>query len=684
MRNLKTATAVCAVLIAFGLVSGCNSYEYEDNFPANTEAETAVSEIVTENTAAPVFNMDSGFYDKGFSLEISFADANAKIYYTTDGSDPDESDILYDSPIKLGNRSSEPNVLSAVKGMCSGADFIPKGKVDKANVIRAVAVLPNGTKSEISNAAYFIGIDREKKYANVPVISLCTDSKNLIDYEIGIFVKGKTYDDFLKEDPANANLEDWEKQGNYSNKGRDWERPVTVQYFDEDGKLAFTQDMGMRVMGAASRGNSQKSIRLFAREDYGKKSVEYEVIPDNMRSDKSGSVEKYKSFVLRNGGNDCDFAKVRDPYLQELVSDRRFETEQYTPCVVYIDGEYWGMYTLKENYSDNYIENNYGIDNKNAILVKTGVIEDGNDEDIELYYHMYDFITGNDMSNVDNYLKASEMLDMNSFADFCAFNIYIFNQDSIFKDNNWEMWRVREADKQTPVSDGKWRMMVYDTDFSSGIYDGGSSYSQNNITDIFRYQISYNDAQYEPDYRHPVKLFTSLYENDDFKKELVNALCDMRNINFESKRASGRLVEIFNVYSKLVPDTFERFGPDWVAYQNTEQYFTQKINELAVFIDGRYEKFPKIMQKALSLENQAVITLSLNGGSALINSSEIPVTDGFKGIYFTDYDISVKAVPDEGRKFVRWEYEGCYVSDENSSEITISFEGDFTLKAVFE
>ncbi len=683
MKKHRTSAAICAVLILSGMFSACNA----DN--GNAPADTSPAPAVSGNTAevldnAVTFSKESGFYDKGFELELFCSDQNAAIYYTTDGSDPDESDILYTAPIKLKNRTSEPNVLSAVGGICSGADYIPRKNVDKANVIRAVAVLSDGTKSEISNGTFFIGIDREKKYPNVPVISLCTDTKNLFDYETGIFVKGKRYDDWLAEDPANANLQDWEKQGNFSNKGREWERPVAVQYFDANGKLAFSQDMGVRIMGAASRGNSQKSLRLFARADYGKKSVAYEVIPDNLRSDGGGNVEKYKSFVLRNGGNDCDFAKVRDPFLQELVCDRRFETEQYTPCVVFIDGEYWGMYTVSEDYSDNYIENNYGIDNNNAVLVKKGEIEDGNDEDIELYYRMFDFITENDMENSDNYSKASEMLDVNSFADYCAFNIYINNEDSIFKDNNWEMWRVREPDMQTSVSDGKWRMMVYDVDFSSGIYDGGSSCSNDSISEAFKLSPPNEEDKENPEYRHPGELFISLYENEDFRKEFINALCDIRNINFETRRATDRLVEVSDVYAKLVPDTFKRFGPDWVAGQDTEQYFYQRINELAAFIDGRYEKFPNIMQEALSLENQAELTLSLDGGYALVNSSQIPVSDRFKGIYFADFDISIKAVPDEGRKFVRWEYENCTVSDENSDEITVSFKGNFTLKAVFE
>lgn len=140
-------------------------------------------------------------------------------------------------------------------------------------------------------------------------------------------------------------------------------------------------------------------MRLIARAEYGTKSIKADLIPGNMKSDNSGPVTSYKSFVLRNGGNDNGFSKMRDPVLQSLVADRAFDTQASAPCVVFVDGEYWGLYAITEDYSDKYIETNYGIDNKNVVIVKCGRIDEGTAEDITLYEDMYNFITQNDMTD---------------------------------------------------------------------------------------------------------------------------------------------------------------------------------------------------------------------------------------------------------------------------------------------
>lgn len=265
------------------------------------------------------FDRESGFYDEPFTLMINHPNADAKIYYTTDGSTPDETATLYDGKgLELNDRSSEKNDLSAEMDISANNDYnVPL--VKKGNVIRAVAVLPDGTKSEVINGTFFVGIDREEEYGDVPIISILTEKENLFDYETGIYVLGKTHDNWLAENPANKWADWWNQQGNYTNRGFDWERPVNVEYITSDGSEGFIQDMGIRIMGGASRGNNQKSLRLVARDEYGKKNVKYPVIPNNMMSDGSQEVYKYKSFVLRNGGNDCDYSKIRDPILQNLV-----------------------------------------------------------------------------------------------------------------------------------------------------------------------------------------------------------------------------------------------------------------------------------------------------------------------------------------------------------------------------
>lgn len=626
-----------------------------------------------EIDAAVEFSMESGFYSEPVELELSCGAPGTQIYYTTDGSVPTKDDLLYSKPIKLENRTSFPNVLSAQGGISAGGDNLPWADVDKCNVIRAAAFDNDGNMGQVVSHSYFVGIDREKKYTDVPVISLMTDMDNLFDYEKGIYVLGKAHDDWLAEDPANKNKEAWAQVGNYSMRGKEWERPVYVEYINFDGSVGFGQEMGMRIMGAASRNENQKSFRITARAEYGDKSVQYEMIPDNLRSDGNGNVEKYKSFVLRNGGNDCNFAKIRDPYLQSLVSDKDIETMQYTPVVVFLDGEFWGMYTLAEDYSDNYIENNYGIDNKNVVMIKKGEIEEGEEEDYALYSDMYEFITDNDMSDSGNYARACEMLDMQDFADYCAFNIYIYNEDSIFENNNWRMWRVREAEDTSPKADCKWRTLIYDTDYSTGIYNGGSNFNMNNI----RTAIQGGKPAGENE-QPPAKLLRALLENEEFKQMFVISLCDMRNISFETGRASAKLEEMKEQYRKITNATFDRFGPFYAD-------FSGNINGLKSFMTGRYTSFIKLVNDSFSLGDTAEVSvMAADGGRVMVNTTYIEPDSDYKGSYFTCYPITLTAEPEEGKSFVRWECSGCSADDTGAQTAVFTFEGDCEITPVFE
>lgn len=699
MKIIKKYAAVLSAFIAAGILSGCNEKNPQPDPEVQTSAASDIVSDYIENEANEaleenelVFSHESGFYKDNFELEITCSDPDAKIYYTTDGSIPNEASTLYSAPIALKNRTNEPNLLSAQTGISVGERYTPREKVTKANVIRAAAVYEDGRTSDILDGTFFVGIDREKEYGNVPVISVMTDNENLFDYKTGIYVMGETYDKWIAEDENNKKLESWQSKANFTNKGKEWERPVSFEFITADGSVGFEQDLGVRIMGAASRNAPQKSLRFTAREEYGSKSVKYELIPDNLRSDGEGKVEKYKSFLLRNGGNDCDFAKIRDPLFQERVTGRRFETQQFTPCVAFINGEYWGMYSLTEDYSDNYIENNYGIDNNNVIMIKCGEIEEGEESDISYYNEMFDFIVGNDMSDPANYEKACQMLDIGSYIDHAAFNLYIYNEDSFLKDNNWRMWRVRTPDDNIPAADGKWRMMVYDTDFSAGIYNGGSNYDRDNISEYLN--IDKDDPDNLPEEngdteakRSPADMFRALYANESFKKELVLTMCDMRNFDFEAEDVIERIVELDKVYGSLVPATFKRFGPEWITYQPTDKYYEQQISNLAVFVDGRYSSMPDVMKKAFGLGdcfNAEISCSDSTKGTVMINNTVLDLDEAVKGKYFTDYPITVTAIPNEGEVFKEWICKGCEISDPNSPSAEIIVTGDLTLQAVFE
>ena len=675
------------------LLTGCNSSspgvsESPSGVPDSSNDSNKNTPVPTEAPSGPhvAFSVTSGFYDKKFSLELSCSEEGATIFYTTDGSIPNRTSRSYSGPISITNKSKSANVLSAKTGISAGNNYVPNFKVNKGTVVRAIAYLADGTTTPVANASYFVGIDREAVYGDVPVISLITDADNLFDYETGIYVLGKTHDDWLKEDPSRASLESWQQQGNYTNSGKEWEREISVEYISSDGSAGFLQDMGVRIMGGASRNQAQKSLKLIAREEYGKKNLKFDLIPNNMRSDGTELLTKYKSFVLRVGGNDADFGRLRDPYLQALVAECNFETQSSSPCVVFLNGEYWGMYTITEDYSDNYFENNYGIDNNNIVLLKCNSIEDGEEEDIDLYYEMYFCITRQDMSVERYYKEACELLDMDSFAEYCAFELYIANQDSMFENNNWRMWRVREADGATEWSDGKWRMVAYDSDYSTGIYDGGTSFKIDNISAKLT-ASSEKERENNLEQYAPIELFRSLMKNDEFRLKLILALCDMRNIYFKTSRTNALLDEMSPDYIKLMPDTFARFGPDWIAWQNTSDYMKGRIEEVRTFMNGRYSNFPSLMRKVFGLGTIKRLTIKSSDaalGTVRLNSGILDLSTDFTSMYFPELTVTLTAIPADGAKFTGWETDSPYVTDKKATTISLPMTDAATIKALFE
>lgn len=660
---------------------GLNPNAHQEADEANKQEEGKKEEDKKEekkNPNAPKFSEASGFYSGEISLTISCADSNAKIYYTLDGSKPTAESTPYNgSAIRLTDKSKTGNVLSKINKVNPSGDYFPTERVTKCNVVRAVAVLSNG-EMIYNNATYFVDVDRDAQFEQLPIISMFTDSDNLFDYEKGIYVMGKAYDDWIAVDPSNKYKEGWQQEGNFSQKGKAWEREALIEYMPADGSKGFSQDVGIRIMGAASRRSMQKSFRIIAREDYGKKNIKYDLIPGNVRSDGSGLVEQYKSFVIRNGGNDNDFAKVRDPYLQSLVANRTFDTQQTTPCYVFIDGEFWGMYTITEDYSSHYIQNNYGIDDNDVVVVKRGEVDDGEDSDVDLYREMFDFICYNDMSDAANYKKAGEMLDLQNFAEYLSFMLYIYNQDSIFEGNNWSMWRSRTVNPDNAYADGKWRMLAFDTEYSTDIYGDGNGYKTNNISGVVNGEVKSSG-----DNRRPKDLLRSLLKNDEFKAMFINTLCDMRNVDFEMTRAVTALDSIVKLYKNGALKTYNRFGPDWVARYNPEGHYIERTSVLKTFMKGRYVFFVDMIKDSFSLGNAGSLVISqydMNKGNVKVNNTEL-LTDTFEGAYFSECPVTISAKAKDGSKFKEFKVDGKSYTDET---ITITVNEKTNVEVVFE
>ena len=294
------------------------------------------------------------------------------------------------------------------------------------------------------------------------------------------------------------------------------------------------------------------------------------------------------------------------------------------------------------------------------------------------------------MTDEANYAKACGMIDMGSYVDMLALNLYIYNEDSIFEGNNWQMWRVRDKGEDSVYADGKWRMLVYDTDFSTGIYADGNTYTMDNISKVLDAAAETEpvtvDEETGEETRNPAAMFWSLYANESFREDLVTAMSNMRNVSFEKEKAMALIGEMGEVYKKLVPDTFERFGPEWLVWDTTK-YYNDKLYQLETFMDKRYLVFPGLMQNAMGLSKFANVTINSSDaakGTVSIDGAMLDLSKEFTGRYFPDYTLTVTAEPAEGAVFKCWECTGAEISDLSAPVADITFTGDFTLKAVFE
>ena len=541
--------------------------------PVVTPTAVPTPTPVDTSKPEPVFSKESGSYDKSFELSLH-APKGSKIYYTTDGSEPDVSSVggsvkdtvpaklptnEYKQAITVKNRDNDENRLCSkvnIPYMYDPTDYYNNGPfypevsaVPKATIIRAMAVDEKGNTSKTVTKTYFVDKDLAEVYKNASVISVVTDPDNLLSKERGIY-----------------------RYGNWENSGAEWERPAAVTYFEEDGTIPFETTMGMRIHGNYTRRWGQKSLRFYFREELGLKNLKgYQLIPGAVNAD-GKPTKKYKRFILRNGGNEYAYSKMQDVFIQSLVSDRAFTTQSSRPCVLFLNGEYWGLYNLMERYSDNYLEEEFGVDKDNVVVIKNDELDEGKEEDFALYEQLQ-AMADLDMSLTDNYEKFKKMVDIQSYLDYYATEIYIGNKD--WPDNNVQLWRTREDDG-SDYGDTKWRYMLYDTEYSMNLWGQDNNGNTNRLQEA----------------RNKDALFDALCKNDSFKQSLADTLMDLADKNFKSADAAKKLDAMAAVYRPLMEQYKKRFGNGDVD---------SRVRDMKSFMANRKSQIKKHIQESLSI-----------------------------------------------------------------------------------
>ncbi len=574
-----------------------------DNTSQAVEVTEENSEAVAEKdreTASVEFSHESGIYAEEFSLTLTSL-TDGDIYYTTDGSDPALSStaVKYSEPLSVKSREGDKNVVSAVDPLLIGGTFNyvnetrdgfkseiappSDSDVDKCTVIRAVVKKADGSFGGEVSSTYFIGTAEEHieglaescEASGKPlaVMSISVNYDDFFDSKTGIYVKGEIFDkaleDFLSEeklrDPETARKLD----ANYKQKGKEWEREASITFFEvtpDGAEAVLSQNCGVRVQGNYSRSDIQKGLRLYARTDYGENNFDYAFFGEDYMNKSGEIMDKFDTLVLRNGGNCAFTAKFNDTYWQSLIEDLNCSTQKSRPCVVYLNGEYWGLYILQEDYTNDYAEDYYGVNKSDVVIYKgdaeslalgykldEGKLPDGIKDETYYFHELLNFFeTHNDLENEEDYNEFIKLVDPASVMDYFAVQSWIDNKWD-WPGKNWSMWKTVTNDG-SEYGDGRWRLMFYDIEFG-GVCGAGDA--QNNTIKNANYK---DKGLLDMDTDNPAVLcFAYLMTNDAFCEEFCAKLSGLSEGNFEKQRALDRLQEFEDIYGPLYPQFFARY-----------------------------------------------------------------------------------------------------------------------------
>ena len=489
------------------------------------------------------FSHPAGFYTQPFKLFITSSHDDL-IYYTFDGSPPNNTSIVFTDSIPINDVNDLPNTISEIPTTpdSMGDHFRgwkpPAGKVPKANVVRAVVYRNNSPVSETNTCTYFVKPDVFTFY-KYPIVSITTDSINLFGFEEGIYVPGINFD---VTDP------DW--TGNYFEKGYNWERPVHLEYFEEDGSCVLSQDAGVRIHGKITRHAAQKTFRVYARGEYGKEYFDYQLMAQSQQ-------DKYKRFLLRTtfaGGSQCI---IKDAAIHNLVKHLNLDIQNYRPVVVFINGEYWGIHTIRDRIDRYYISLKYGVNKDSIDLLENNaqVIEGSNVN----YNEMLDYINNNNLEIQENYEFIKTWVEIENFIDYQIVEIYFGNID--WPGSNIRFWREQK-------SGSKWRWILFDLD--------------NTCFDYTFDHLSFSTFNGDTSYQNPswsTFLFRNLLKNEEFKNQFIDRFAYLLNTTLQRDSVLNKIEEFENAYEKGLEKHIKRwkFPRNFQGWKNDINYFLKQF-----------------------------------------------------------------------------------------------------------
>ena len=267
------------------------------------------------------------------------------------------------------------------------------------------------------------------------------------------------------------------------------------------------------------------------------------------------------------------------------------------------------------------------------LLELDGNIIDGTNES---YLELRNFITNNSLASGANYEFVKQKLDIDSFIDYQLFQIYIANTD--WPGNNSKFWRDRSVN-------GKWRWILFDTDFGFGWIYGGGSYNHNTLS----FALEPNGPGW-PNPPWSTLFLRKLIANKSFKDKFINRFSDLSNSFLSTDVVKSKLEMVANKIRDEIPNHINKWG------QFSASQWESNINKMNIFADFRITYLNSYFENQFSLPGIGKMEIALgspNSGRVKINGI-VPQDYPWKGQYFIGQKIKISPKPNPGYIFSGW------------------------------
>jgi len=365
-------------------------------------------------------------------------------------------------------------------------------------------------------------------------------------------------------------------------------------------------------------------------------------------------VTTFKRLVLHSGAQDAsrrdlNWTLIRNQVIARLVEQVHGNVGRSQAAWIFINGESWGIYQIRERLDAWFLMDHYGI--ADADLLDTPDISEREDPpqagDYEHWDALIDYVEHHDLSDPEAYAYVDTQVDVDNLIDYTLIQVYAANYD----------WLHRNVDQfRSRLPGGQWEWFFWDNDWSLGL----NPFSPVEIDTLARV-LDPDDERTDGD---ATILIRGLLENPSFRDRFLARTADLLNTYLAPYNV---IAQIDDLAAELAPDMDQEAArwPSIVPWENS-------VQDLRNFAQARPAHMREHTLDAFDLEGVRPLAIEAPAsgeGRVAVNGHVLPFLP-WQGYYFMGMPVKITAVPAPGYRFAGWQ--GDSVSEAPILSVTVT------------